>query len=122
MSDEIVFKRISEIGISIRTNGYWYIKDAIRLAVDDPKMLIYISKNLYHELAAKYGITIQAVERTIRYAITQAWEKSRSEGGDFWNKMDEITGGRKPTNLEFLTLYRESPINECPKLDRCARI
>lgn len=107
MSDEIVFKRISEIGISIRTNGYWYIKDAIRLAVDDPKMLIYISKNLYHELAAKYGITIQAVERTIRYAITQAWEKSRSEGGDFWNKMDEITGGRKPTNLEFLTLYRE---------------
>ena len=105
--DEEITDYLHVIGIPAHLKGYKYMRDAIKLCINDVKMLDSITKLFYPEVAKLNDTTPSRVERDIRHAIEFAWLRGNKE------KIDQIFGytvctdKRKPTNSEFIAMITD---------------
>lgn len=101
-TDNYISDILRKIGIPIKMVGYKYLKEAITVAIDDPESLMSVTKNIYPQVALKYGTSAGNVERNIRYVIESAWSKIEERELD--KDMLEIAGdtSKKPTNSVFI--------------------
>lgn len=97
-----ITKMLHELGMPSHIKGYQYIREGISMIYNDPGLIGGITKELYPELATKYGTTVSRVERAIRHAIEVSWNRGN------WDYMEELFGHSvdidkaKPTNSEFI--------------------
>ena len=95
-------KILHELGVPSHIKGYQYIRDGIMMLYERADVIGGITKELYPEVASKYGTTVSRVERAIRHAIEVSWNRGN------WQLMEEIFGHSvdidkaKPTNSEFI--------------------
>lgn len=68
-----------KLGINSAQIGASYLHDAISIGLKDWESVDMITKLLYPELAKRYSITPQRVERAIRVAIETSWDKADLE-------------------------------------------
>lgn len=61
------------IGIPPNLLGYGYIISAMEIIALNPWCLHSITKELYVDIALKYGVSASSVERAIRNAISIGW-------------------------------------------------
>ncbi|MCL1802209.1 MAG: sporulation transcription factor Spo0A [Eubacteriaceae bacterium] len=103
----LITSMLHEIGVPAHIKGYTYMRDAIKLVLDEPEMLGGITKELYPAIAKKYSTTPSRVERAIRHAIEVAWARGRVETIDliFGYTIDQNKG--KPTNSEFIAMIAD---------------
>ena len=99
-----ISKTLKDLGISPALQGYTYLREALELVMDDIELANRggITKNLYPIIAKKYKNTINGIERSIRYAIERAFDRT---GSDLLEEMfgcstDASKG--KATNSEFI--------------------
>jgi hypothetical protein len=85
---------LKELGIPARFSGYSYLREGIKLLIQDSTMQ-KITKTLYPELASMYNVSYAGVERSIRYAIETSFDKNRNH--PFYQFYDS-----RPTNLAFI--------------------
>lgn len=92
-----------EIGVPDHIVGHQYLAKAICMTVHRRGLIGWITKELYPEVAACFGVTSGIVERAIRHAIEVAWDR-----GDlatlkryFGNTVSPMKG--RPTNAEFIS-------------------
>ena len=64
---------IHEIGVPAHIKGYLYLREAIKMVIDNVELLGAVTKELYPSIAKKYNTTPSRVERAIRHAIEVAW-------------------------------------------------
>ncbi|MBR5337202.1 MAG: sporulation initiation factor Spo0A C-terminal domain-containing protein [Lachnospiraceae bacterium] len=88
-------------GIPINSKGYWYIREAVLLAVEDRDNLMYVTKDLYPEIARRYKTSPTGVEKAMRDAVSKSWEKGNIPEGF------RALCNRKPTNSQFVTYVYE---------------
>lgn len=90
--------------------GFCYIRDAVIMLIDDSAMIYSITKTLYPEVAKKSNTKTTVVERSIRFSIEIAWEKSGEHSlHNYFSHYPD-----KPTNrtvLAFLYMYINSELN-----------
>ena len=83
ISERTLDERISSIfvsvGIPAHIKGYQFLREGIKLAVDNPPIINSITKNLYPSIAQKFNTTSSKVERAIRHAIEVAWNRGKIE-------------------------------------------
>lgn len=97
-----ISKLLHDLGMPSHIKGYQYIRDAIEMMYNNPKLFGGITKEVYPFIANKYNTTSSRVERAMRHAIEVSWCR-----GDY-DLMDDIFGHSvdfdraKPTNSEFL--------------------
>lgn len=60
---------LNQLGIRPHVKGYKYLKDAIRIGIESPEDIEFITKTLYPAVAKKNKTTWSRVERAIRHAI-----------------------------------------------------
>lgn len=95
------------IGIPAHIKGYHFLREAIKMVVEDNDIINRITKELYPGIAKKYNTTPSKVERAIRHAIDVAWSRGRAEninelfGYKIYSKHD------RPTNGEFIALVAD---------------
>jgi len=95
------------VGIPAHIKGYHFLREAIKMVVEDPTMINAITKRLYPGIAERYETTASKVERAIRHAIDVAWSRGKVEninqifGYSVYSKND------KPTNGEFIALVAD---------------
>lgn len=95
-------KILHELGVPSHIKGYQYIREGIMMLYERPEVIGGITKELYPEVASKYGTTVSRVERAIRHAIEVSWNRGN------WQLMEDIFGysvdidKAKPTNSEFI--------------------
>ena len=95
-----IYGIIRKLGVTSKYNGYFFLTDAIRLAMDSRESSLKITKDIYPYLARKYETTPMNIERNVRTVINICWETNRKG-------MDEIAGHPllcKPTNSEFVKM------------------
>ena len=98
---------ILELGIPAHIKGYYYIRTAIIMSIENSELLHAITKILYPTIAKKFQTTPSRVERAIRHAIEVLWER-----GDI-DKLQSVFGYTvsvnkgKPTNSEFIALLAD---------------
>jgi len=98
---------IHEVGIPAHIKGYFYLRDAIIMVVNNVDYLGAITKELYPAVAAKYDTTPSRVERAIRHAIEVAWNRGNI---DAITKLFGYTVSYdrgKPTNSEFIAMIAD---------------
>ncbi len=95
------------LGIPAHIKGYQFLREAVRLVVEDPDRINRITKELYPMIARRFGTSASKVERAIRHAIEVAWSRGRVD------TLNRAFGCRvaipedKPTNGEFIALIAD---------------
>jgi two-component system, response regulator, stage 0 sporulation protein A len=111
LSDEELDKRIAEmlhkLAVAPHLKGYRYLKEAIICVINDKGMLDSITYKIYPHVARQFSTTPTRVERAIRSAIENAWDRCRVETMEqvFGYSLDENKG--KPSNSEFIAMLAD---------------
>ena len=105
--EALVTNVIHEVGVPAHIKGYQYLREAIMMVVNNIDIINQITKQLYPEIAFKYGTTPSRVERAIRHAIEVAWGRGQSETVEniFGYTISAAKG--KPTNSEFIAMIAD---------------
>ena len=105
--DEKIAGIFISIGIPAHIKGYYFLREAVKMVVENPDSINRITKELYPGIARKFTTSPSKVERAIRHAIEVAWTRGRIEnindlfGFKVYGKND------KPTNGEFIALIAD---------------
>ena len=100
------------LGIPAHIKGYQFLREGVRLVIEQPDRINRITKELYPSIARRYATSPSKVERAIRHAIEVAWSRGRVES------LNRAFGCRvaipedKPTNGEFIALVADKLIME----------
>jgi EAL domain-containing protein (putative c-di-GMP-specific phosphodiesterase class I)/GGDEF domain-containing protein len=82
---------LDAMGIKHSHSGYRYLVMALRLGVEDPKLIMNIS-GMYEKISKVYGKSIVTIDRAIRYSIRQDGHTNTNK--EFISKaVDDIIGG-----------------------------
>lgn len=98
---------LAAIGVPANLRGCGYMRSALTLASEDPRVLRSLNRRLYPAIAQEHRASAPAVERAIRHAIAVTWARG---GGE---RCRTIMGracscvGDHPSNGELLTLLAE---------------
>ena len=98
---------IHEIGVPAHIKGYQYLREAIRLAVEDMDVINAVTKILYPSVAKKFATTASRVERAIRHAIEVAWDRGDLETLQKYFGYTVSNTKGKPTNSEFIAMIAD---------------
>ena len=86
---------LSNLGIRHSMFGYTCLMEAIKLGVEDPENISFITKIMYIKLAKKFNKKPSAIERNIRTAIN-SMPLSKYRAKVFCNNIDHYS------NKEFI--------------------
>jgi two-component system response regulator (stage 0 sporulation protein A) len=73
IKERIVSETLRRIGVPCNIKGFYYLKDAVSIVVEDPSMVSKMTTELYLRIAIDHRATPSSVERSIRKAIDLAW-------------------------------------------------
>lgn len=105
--DEKISNIFISIGIPASIKGYGYLREGVKMAVNDPSIINNITKELYPKIADKFSTTPSKVERAIRHSIEVAFNKGRIEAINSIFGVRVYIGTEKPTNSEFIALLAD---------------
>ena len=105
--EAMVTSVIHEIGVPAHIKGYQYLREAIKIAVDDMEVINAITKVLYPQVAKAFQTTPSRVERAIRHAIEVAWDRGDLETLQRFFGYTVSNAKGKPTNSEFIALIAD---------------
>lgn len=71
-------ERTSPLSLGIRSTykGYHYLVASLELALQNENDLLFFTKTIFPEVAAKYHTNISCVERNIRTVIHNCWNSN----------------------------------------------
>ena len=95
------------VGIPAHIKGYQFLREAVRMVMENPELTGRITKELYPGIARRFGTTSSKVERAIRHAIEVAWNRGRVEALDEAFGKNVCSLEDKPTNGEFIALVSD---------------
>ena len=98
---------IQQVGIPPNIFGYYYVRDAVMMVLDDIEILLHITKSLYPMIAKKHNSTPTKVQRAIRHAVAIAWDRGYA---DFiMNAFGHADNQKiaRPSNSEFIGMIAD---------------
>ncbi len=110
--DEKISNIFITIGIPPHIKGFSYMREGIKLAVNDPPIINSVTKGLYPKIAEKFNTSPSKVERAIRHAIEVAWNRGRTDAISSIFGARVYIGSERPTNSEFIALVADKLILE----------
>ena len=110
--DEKITNIFITVGIPAHIKGYYFLRDAVKMAVENPSIINSITKKLYPSIAQRYDTTASKVERAIRHAIEVAWNRGKIEKINSIFGIDIYGNDEKPTNGEFIALVADKMLLE----------
>ncbi len=95
------------VGIPAHIKGYQFLREAIKLAMENPDIINSITKKLYPSIAERFETSASKVERAIRHAIEVAWNRGKIENINNVFGLTVYSNNEKPTNGEFIALVAD---------------
>ncbi len=100
------------VGIPAHIKGYQFLREAIKMAIDNPDIINSITKRLYPSIAERFETSSSKVERAIRHAIEVAWNRGKIENINSLFGIRVYSNNEKPTNGEFIALVADKMLIE----------
>ena len=110
--DEKISNIFITIGIPPHIKGFSYLREGIKMAVDNPNIINRVTKELYPRIGEKFSTSASKVERAIRHAIEVAWNRGRTDAISSIFGARVYIGSERPTNSEFIALVADKLILE----------
>lgn len=110
--DEKISNIFISIGIPPHIKGYQYLREGIKMAIENPSIINNVTKELYPSIGKKFDTSASKVERAIRHAIEVAWNRGRIDAVNAIFGVRVYIGNDRPTNSEFIALVADKLILE----------
>ena len=110
--DEKISKIFISVGIPPHIKGYYYLREGVKMAVENPEIINNITKQLYPKIGEKFSTTSSKVERAIRHAIEVACNRGRIDTINSLLGIRAYSSNDKPTNGEFIALIADKMLLE----------
>ena len=110
--DEKISNIFISIGIPAHIKGYQFLREAVKLAVEEPEIIGSITKKLYPTIAERFETSSSKVERGMRHAIEVAWNRGKIENINTLFGLKIYSSNEKPTNGELIALIADKMIME----------
>ena len=95
------------LGIPAHIKGYQYLREGVRMVLENHEVINRITKELYPGIARKFGTSASKVERAMRHAIEVAWTRGRLDTVNQMYGYKVFAKDDKPTNGEFIALVAD---------------
>ena len=95
----LVTKLILNLGVPSHVSGYGYLREAVLICLGHPGTKFNVTKNIYPVIAKMNNSTPARIERSMRHAISIAWNGGSENGYVMNPELEE-----KPTNSQFIAL------------------
>ena len=106
---------LSKLCVTPNYHGYMYLREAIKIAVDEPVNKRGFSTHIYNRIAKRCDVSAASVERNIRTAINKSWDKaSVGVKNELFGTFVSNTQWR-PTNSEFILIIADMINRGCIK-------
>ncbi len=105
--DEKLSSLFLTIGIPAHIKGYQFLREAVKMVVENPDVINRITKELYPGIGKRFNTTASKVERAIRHAIEVAWSRGRIETLNRAFGCKVASKDDKPTNGEFIAMIAD---------------
>ena len=105
--DERLGSLFLTIGIPAHIKGYQFLRQAVKMVIQQPDIINRITKELYPGIAKHFSTSASKVERAIRHAIEVAWNRGRIETLNTAFGCKVCTPEDKPTNGEFIAMIAD---------------
>lgn len=105
--DKRIMDIFLSIGISAHLQGYQYLKESVKMVINDPSCINSITKKMYPRIAVMFKTTACRVERGIRHALEVSYAKGKMVHLNDIFGLDILTETEKPTNSEFVALVAD---------------
>lgn len=92
--------KLQKLGITKKYNGYYLLKHAVELTLEDDLRLQSVIKEIYTPVAEKYKCNPCCVERNIRTVLYKAWKSNRKE----LNKIARYELTKEPSVSEMISI------------------
>ena len=98
---------LHQIGVPAHIKGYHYLRDSIKMSIENPDIINAVTKKLYPAVAEHFESTPSRVERAIRHAIEVAWDRGDVEVLNSYFGYTIHNSRGKPTNSEFIAMISD---------------
>ncbi|MBQ8200859.1 MAG: sporulation transcription factor Spo0A [Clostridia bacterium] len=105
--DEKLASLFLTIGIPAHIKGYSFLREAVKMVVENPDVINRITKELYPGIGKRFNTSASKVERAIRHAIEVAWSRGRIDTLNKAFGCRVATKEDKPTNGEFIAMIAD---------------
>ncbi len=105
--DEKLASLFLTIGIPAHIKGYAFLREAVKMVIDNPDVINRITKELYPGIGKRFNTSASKVERAIRHAIEVAWSRGRIDTLNKAFGCRVATKEDKPTNGEFIAMLSD---------------
>ena len=108
---QLMDRKISSIfltmGLQPSMKGYRYLRDAVKLAMQNPDVMHCVTRRQYPAIAEQHDTTAANVEHNIRHAIDVCWQRGRGEAlnGIFGYRV--VLQSDKPSNSGLIALISD---------------
>lgn len=89
---------IRTMGITAKYRGYYYVVEAVEIALKNENTPIMITKDIYPPIASHHKLQTKSIERAIRTVVENCWSSHR----ETLEKLAGYSMVQKPTNSEFV--------------------
>lgn len=114
--EKVLEEKISNIfitiGIPAHIKGYQFLREAVKLAIEEPEIIGSITKKLYPTIAERFSTSSSKVERGMRHAIEVAWNRGKIENINNLFGLKIYSSNEKPTNGELIALIADKMLME----------
>lgn len=108
IANKIFFvKGLDELGIGKKYLGYYLLVELMEVLINQDIKTKSFSKDVYPQIAQKYGKTACTVERNIRSLINKCWSLELMEKLNVY-----YDDGEKPTCRNFVYLVKNYIVNK----------
>ena len=105
--DERITNLFLTLGIPAHIKGYQYLREAVRMVLENHDVINRITKELYPGIARKFDTSASKVERAMRHAIEVAWTRGRLDAVNQMYGYRVFAREDKPTNGEFIAMVSD---------------
>ena len=95
---------LRELSVPTHLAGYYYLREAAVMTALNVNLIGAVTKELYPEVAKKFGVAPNQVERAMRTVIEYAW--TAADASAIW-KYFGPRQSRKPSNSEFISVIAD---------------
>ena len=111
----IVAKAVRDMGIPANIKGYFYLIEAVKIAVHHRGAVLNMTQNIYIPVAAQFATTAQRVSSAITRAITIGWDRCLLGTLEDYFGSKALNSVQFPANAEFITVLAEHVRAECDR-------
>ena len=109
----IITKAMMQLGFSPAFNGFYFLREAVKIVYFDPESISLITKLIYLPLAREFKTTSENIEKSIRKSAESVWNVNSNKTVAVLNNIYTFSEKRPENNhlIQLICTFVKHAVN-----------